>query len=210
MAYYKHIHIHTCAASNRSNLYSRSDRSPLIKKWLKRTEHICALGYHHTELGYCNPKQNDARALLWNQQTNGTNKVSIPFVYGFLRSARCLVCVVIFVVGFTRCYSDGNCFQSILQVCQLTELKQNKDGKNTQTDSGTSMRHSCQKTWEGTVENGQQAKRISRSGISFKKTASRRISVYIDGSVTKDQAGWGFTVKKVRPPSTKTVQPMRS
>ena len=28
---------------------------------------------------------------------------------------------------------------------------------NTQTDSGVSVRHSCQKTWENTVENSQQA-----------------------------------------------------
>ena len=47
-----------------------------------------------------------------------------------------------------------------------------RNGKSTQTDSRTSMRHSCQKTWEGTVENGQQAKQIPRSGSSFKKTAS--------------------------------------
>ena len=32
-----------------------------------------------------------------------------------------------------------------------------------------SLRHSCQKTWDGPVENGQQAKRSQRSSFSFKK-----------------------------------------
>ena len=32
-----------------------------------------------------------------------------------------------------------------------------------------SLRRSCQKTWDGTVENGQQAKWIRRSSFSFKK-----------------------------------------
>ena len=74
-----------------------------------------------------------------------------------------------------------------------------RNGKNTQIDSGTSMRHPCQKTWDGSVENGQQAKRISRSGSSFKKTARHRqdLIVYTDGSVTKGQSGWGFIVKQV-------------
>ena len=49
-----------------------------------------------------------------------------------------------------------------------------RNEKSTQTDSGTSMtmRHSCQKPWEGTDDNGQQAKRIPISGISFKKTVT--------------------------------------
>ena len=59
------------------------------------------------------------------------------------------------------------------------------------------MRHSCQKTWENTVENGQQAKHNQRSIFSFKKTAKPQdIIVYTDGSDTKDQSGWGFTVKQ--------------
>ena len=56
---------------------------------------------------------------------------------------------------------------SILQVCQLTELKQTKSGKGS-GDPGVSVRHSCQKTSESVVENGQQAKRSQRS--SFRKT----------------------------------------
>ena len=42
---------------------------------------------------------------------------------------------------------------------RLREYKcKTRNGKSIQTDSGTCMRLSCQKTWEGTVENGQQAK----------------------------------------------------
>ena len=59
------------------------------------------------------------------------------------------------------------------------------------------MRHSCQETWKalwimGSRQNGQ------RSGCSFKKTANRKTPycLYTDGSVTKDQSGWGFTVKQ--------------
>ena len=49
--------------------------------------------------------------------------------------------------------------------------------KGTQTDSSVSMRHSCQKTWENTVENGQQEKQSRRSSFLFKKqqTANQRL-----------------------------------
>ena len=72
-----------------------------------------------------------------------------------------------------------------------------RSGKSTQTDSGVSMRHSCQTAWESTIENGQQAKQTRRSSFSFKKTANRKTSwcMCTDGPVTKDQSGWGFTVK---------------
>ena len=46
---------------------------------------------------------------------------------------------------------------SILQTCQLTELKQGV-GKGTQIDSGVSMKHSCRTKWGNTVKNGLQAK----------------------------------------------------
>ena len=36
--------------------------------------------------------------------------------------------------------------------------------------------HSCQKTWENTVEDGQQAKQDQRSSFSIMKTANRMIS----------------------------------
>ena len=60
----------------------------------------------------------------------------------------------------------------------LPQLLPPRKGNGTQTDSGISMRHSCQKIWEGTVENGQQAKRSQRSSFSFKKTANRKTSQY--------------------------------
>ena len=64
---------------------------------------------------------------------------------------------------------------SILQVCQLTELKQTESGKGS-GDPGVSVRHSCQKTSESVVENGQQAKRSQKSNFSFNKTANRKTS----------------------------------
>ena len=71
-----------------------------------------------------------------------------------------------------------------------------RSGEGTQTDSGVSMRHSCQKTWESTVKNGRQAKRSQRSSLSLKNNNSKRqdFILYTDGPVTKDQSGWGFTV----------------
>jgi len=51
-----------------------------------------------------------------------------------------------------------------------------RSGKGTQPDSSLPMRHSCQKTRERTVENGQQANKNQRSSFSFKKTANHKIS----------------------------------
>ena len=36
------------------------------------------------------------------------------------------------------------------------------------------------------------------------------IVIYTDGSVTRDQSGWGFTVKQVEGLCTKTVEPAES
>ena len=48
------------------------------------------------------------------------------------------------------------------------------------------MRHSCKKTWESTVENGQQAKQ-SEIKLLIQKTANPQDHIeYTDGSVTKD------------------------
>ena len=48
------------------------------------------------------------------------------------------------------------------------------------------------------VKNGQQAKRSQRSSFNShsKKQQPQDFIVYIEGSVTKDQSGWGFTVKQ--------------
>ena len=97
---------------------------------------------------------------------------------------------------------------SILQVCQLTELQQTTEwerypqwfqqlsetllpenlgrhcwqwpaaqwdtparklGTALLTMASSSVRHSSQKTWDGTVDNGQQAKGMQRSTFFFKK-----------------------------------------
>ena len=46
---------------------------------------------------------------------------------------------------------------------------------------------SCQKTWDGTVGNGQQVKRIQKSSFHSGKQQSARSYICADGSVTKDQ-----------------------
>ena len=67
------------------------------------------------------------------------------------------------------------------------------------------------KIWEGTVENGQQAKRIPRSSFSFKKTANHRISeCTLMAQLPKTSQGRASLSSKVRPQSVKTVQPIRS
>ena len=68
----------------------------------------------------------------------------------------------------------GQAEDSVLQVSSWQTSSKPRSGKGTQTDSGVSTRHSCQKTWESTVENGQQAKQSKRSSFSFKKTANRK------------------------------------
>ena len=56
------------------------------------------------------------------------------------------------------------------------------------------MRHSCQKTWENTVENGQQAKQSQRSSFSFKMAQSPKTS-----------QGVASLSRKVRLPCMKTA-----
>ena len=47
---------------------------------------------------------------------------------------------------------------SVLQVCQLTELKRTKERERYLNRFRRLYRHTCQETWESTVENVQQAK----------------------------------------------------
>ena len=58
------------------------------------------------------------------------------------------------------------------------------------------MRIPCQKTWESTVGNGQQAKRKQISSCHSTKQQTQDHVLYTDGSVTKDQLGWVFIVKQ--------------
>ena len=52
-------------------------------------------------------------------------------------------------------------------------------------------------TWESTVENGQQAKIESEIKLFIQENSKPQdLIVYTDGSATKDQSGWGFTVKQ--------------
>ena len=64
----------------------------------------------------------------------------------------------------------GQAEDSILQICQLTELKQTKERYPNRFRGLYEFRRSCQKTWKSSIENGQQAKQSQRSSFSFKKT----------------------------------------
>ena len=58
------------------------------------------------------------------------------------------------------------------------------------------MRHSCQKTWESTIDNGHQAKQSETKLLIQENSKPQDFIMYTDDSVTKDQSGWGFTVKQ--------------
>ena len=64
------------------------------------------------------------------------------------------------------------------------------------TDSGVSTRHSCLKTWKSTVENGHQAEQSEIKLLIQENSKPQDLIVYTDGSVTKDQSGWGSTVEQ--------------
>ena len=77
-----------------------------------------------------------------------------------------------------------------------TSLSKPRSGIGTQTDSGVSMRHSCQKKWESKVEKSQQAKQSEVKILIQENRKPQDLIVYTDGSVTKDQSWWGFAVKQ--------------
>ena len=77
---------------------------------------------------------------------------------------------------------------------------------DTQTDSGISLRCSCQKTWESTVKNSQHAKQSQRSSILFKKTVNHKTSLMAQSP--KAGQGGVSPSSKVWPPSMKTVRPV--
>ena len=58
------------------------------------------------------------------------------------------------------------------------------------------MRIPSQKTWESTVGDGQQAKQNQRSSFHSIRQQTQDLVLYTNGSVTKDQLGWVFTVKQ--------------
>ena len=90
----------------------------------------------------------------------------------------------------------GQAEVSVLQVCQLTELKQAKEWDRYPTNSHVSVRHSCQKTWESTIDNGHQAKQSETKLLIQENSKPQDFIMYTDDSVTKDQSGWGVTVKQ--------------
>ena len=59
------------------------------------------------------------------------------------------------------------------------------------------MRHSCQKSWETTVEKWPAGKTESEIKLLIQENSKPQdLIMYTDGSVTKDQSGWGFAVKQ--------------
>ena len=100
---------------------------------------------------------------------------------------------------------------SILQVCQLTELKQQQPttkNKTTKQQQGvgklpkpipTSLQeHPCQKTWELMYSREWPAgKTDSEIKLPIQEHSKQQdFIVYSDGSVAKDQSARGFTVKQ--------------
>ena len=59
------------------------------------------------------------------------------------------------------------------------------------------MRHSCQKSWETTVEKWPAGKTESEIKLLIQENSKPQdLIMYPDGSVTKHQSGWGFAVKQ--------------
>ena len=86
-----------------------------------------------------------------------------------------------------------------------------RSGKCIQTDSGVSMRHSCQKTWEiNHCREWPSGKMESEIKFFIQENSKPQGIVYTDGCHQKANQGGASLSNKVRPPSMKTVQPIRS
>ena len=83
-----------------------------------------------------------------------------------------------------------------------------RSGKGTQTDSSISVRHSCQKTCESAVENGQQAEQSHRWSFSFKNHKVSQGTLMAQSPKTSQ--GGASLARKVQLPSMKIVQPIPS
>ena len=105
-------------------------------------------------------------------------------------------------------FQQSICAQNHRCVFAVVCFKQPRSGKGAQTDSGTSTRHAYRRTWDSIVENGQQARWIQRWSCSLRRRANCRIWLMTQ-SLTTSQ-GWASLLSKVRPPSTKTLQPIKS
>ena len=91
----------------------------------------------------------------------------------------------------------GPAEDSVLQVCQLTELKQTKEWER--------YPHRCRRFYETLLpENLAKHCREWPAGkteseiklLIQENSKPQDLIVYTDDSVTKDQSGWGFTVKQ--------------
>ena len=90
----------------------------------------------------------------------------------------------------------GQAEDSVLQVCQLTELKQTKEWERYLNR----FRHLC----ETLLPENLGSKALSRMGsrqnrvklLIEENNKTQDLIVYTDGSVTKYRSGWGFTVKQ--------------
>ena len=94
---------------------------------------------------------------------------------------------------------------SIPQVCQLTEPKQTKEWEKYPTPLlPENMRGAVENAWSV----GQTDSDIKL--LIQENSKPQDLIVYADGSVTKDQPGWGFTVKQDATTIHDDSAPMRS
>ena len=93
-------------------------------------------------------------------------------------------------------------------------LSRPRSGKGTQTGSSISVRHSCQKAWDGFVRNGQQAKQIERSFFFIlgngKQLRSQSVQYKLMAQSPKTGQAGAPLSSKVWPWSMKTVQSIQS
>ena len=70
-------------------------------------------------------------------------------------------------------------------------------GKGTHTDLGIFITHSCQKTRQKHYSEWPADKTESKIKLSIPENNKLwDLILYTDGSVTRDQSGWGFAVKQ--------------
>ena len=91
----------------------------------------------------------------------------------------------------------GQAENSILQVCQLTELKQTKEWERYPTRFWHLYKTLLPENLGKHCREWPAGKTESEIKLLFQENSQLQdLRVYTDGSVTKDQSGWGFTVKQ--------------
>ena len=101
------------------------------------------------------------------------------------------------------------------QYCQYASwqtLSKPRSGKGTQTNSGVSTRHSCQKTWEALSRMASRQNRVRDQASHLRKqqTARPHSVCTLMAQSPKTSEGRTSLSSKVRLPSMKTVHPIRS